>query len=213
MRFNLNSWHLLAVIYCFSKQKLSSTTGRCNSFSLAFSPVSRQQYSVCPLYRCRRLHLHISFVFWQRLMCFDAVVSVMWIWIGCVQRLGCQRENDPDWQRDDLSLSPTIPFQISPWITHTYTHPPTSSSSLSDLTQRQSLHFNSFSPGSLTRVQLIGWSFMKAVFPSLEPRTRIWPVQDDAYCYAVCISRNKLHINVYSIHLSLHWGWVQQSAA
>lgn len=106
----------------FSKQKSPNTTGRSNNFSLAFSPVSWQQYSVCLLYGCRRLHLHISFVFWQRLMCFDAVPSVMWIWMGCVQRLACQGENDPDWQRDDLSLSPTILFQASPWIAHTHTH-------------------------------------------------------------------------------------------
>lgn len=72
---------------------------------------------VCLLYGCRRLHLHISFVFWHRLMCCDAAPSVMWIWMGCVQRLPCQGEKDPDWQGDDLSLSQTNPFQISPRIT------------------------------------------------------------------------------------------------
>lgn len=152
MCFNLNSWHLLAV--GFSRQKSPNTTGRSNNFSLAFSPVSWQPYSVCLLYGCRQLHLHISFVFWQRLMCFDAVPSVMWIWMGCIQRLACQGENDPDWQRDDLSLSPTIPFQVSPW---NRTHTPTGSSCLSDWTPRQSLHFNSFPAGSLATV-LICWS-------------------------------------------------------
>lgn len=118
--FKFTAFAALAVTYWFSQQKSPNSAGRSNNFPLAFSPVSWQQYSVCLLYGCRRLHLHISFVFWQHLMCCDAAPSVMRIWMGCVQRLTCQGEKDPDWQRDDLSLSQTNPFQIGRRITHTH---------------------------------------------------------------------------------------------
>lgn len=63
--FGLNSWHLLAN----TKQKSPNRTGRSNSFSLAFSPVSWQRYSVS----CMDVG---DFTFTSAL-CFDSILCVL----------------------------------------------------------------------------------------------------------------------------------------
>ncbi len=187
MCFNWNSWHLLAVGFHSRNHQIQQADP---TISHWHSLLSAGCNSVCLLYGCRRLHLHISFVFWQRLMCFDAVLSVMWIWMGCVQRLACQGENDPDWQRDDLSLSPTIPFQVSPWIAHTHTHthlpvPLAWVTGLGDghciLIRSPQVLWPQCWSADLSLPQTI------SVFPSLKTWTRMRPEQDRT----VYIFRNK----------------------
>lgn len=103
MCINLNSWHLLAVTWLVFTAEILKYIRPGSEISHWHSLLSAGSNTV--IVSCMDVgdFTFASALCFDSILCvFNAAQSVMWIWMGFVQRLDCQGENDPDWQRDDL---------------------------------------------------------------------------------------------------------------